>query len=189
MLFSSAIHRATAINKGGHQHWGAPGAIWLKSLQPEHVPRHQAHRDLVVAHKVRKGREERLLHYLGRHVPHPQKSLWSPDSPVQQDQHLFKLTTLDIDGFKYWFGVRRAMVDRGVMELCARASLLPPSWYGGDPSVPAPIYEKRDLYRYFLANRAQNPAVTRRAQYLSYANSMPKNEEDRQAERPRAPWM
>ena len=131
--------------------------------------------------------DRRLLHYVGKHVPHPQKSLWSPDTPVQQDRHLFKLSTLDIDGFKYWFGVRRAMMHREVWGTYAMAGLVPPNFHGDD-TLPRPVYSKEELYRYYLANR-KPMATEERENYLNYHNTLERSPEERKADRPKAPWM
>ncbi len=169
--------------------YGVTFVPWIDSITPKGIPRHMASDDMVVRYRQgQKSTTPKLLHYLGKHVPHPQKALWSPDSPVQQDRHLFKLTTIDIDAFKYWFGVRRALITPKTWPVLAQASLVPPSFHLTDPAFPRPIFSKQELYRYYLANR-KSMEEEARENYVNYENSMGKTEADREASRPRAPWL
>ncbi len=168
--------------------WGAPGAPTIKlKTPPGAYPQYRTH-DIVVSFAHERYRTDRLLHYLGKHVPQPQKSLWSPDTPQPLDRHLFKLTTLDIDAFKYWFGVKRAQLDRNAWKILWRSGLLPPSWWQRNPLVPAPIFEKAQLYKYFLKNRKPD-ALHRQQKYTDYENSMVRSIEERERDRPKAPWF
>ena len=133
--------------------------------------------------------DKRLLQYLGKHVPHPQKSLWSPDTPVVQDRHLFMLTTLDVDQFKYWFGVKRALVTTKAWDVISKSSLLPPLYESSlSNRIPKPIFDKEDLYSYFLAKR-KDMSVIKKEEYLQHQNSIIKSPAQRAAERPVAPYM
>jgi hypothetical protein len=168
--------------------WGAPGAPII-NMKQKHMEWKYQHADMVVEYVHTRSRSEaRLLHYLGKHVPHPQKSLWSPDTPVMQDRHLFMLTTLDIDAFKYWFGVKRARLSVSAWKILAKAGLLPPVFRDNSKIIPKPIFDKEQLIRYFLANRKPMGA-TEKEDYLNYQNSMVRTPAELEADRPKAPWL
>jgi len=184
---TTGCHRMK-VSKGPRHLWGSPGGPVINFSQPKDIPTRFRHMNIVCAHNHQRKSSDRLLHYLGKHVPQPQKSLWSPDTPVPQDRHLFKLTTLDIDAFKYWFGIERAHVHREVWKLLWRAGLLPPTLHQRNPLLPTPIFDKEELYRYFLANRKPMEALESR-DYLDYENSMPRTKEEMEADRPKAPYF
>lgn len=170
-----------------HQ-WGAPGAPVIRTKTRKTAWKYMNY-DMVVEHThVRANTDTRLIHYLGKHVPHPQKSLWSPDTPVSQDRHLFMLTTLDIDSFKYWFGVKRCRVAALAWKIISKSGLLPPAFRDNPKIVPKPIFDKEQLMKYYLANR-KDLVTSRREEYLNYSNSMVKSAKEREAERPVAPWL
>jgi hypothetical protein len=104
------------------------------------------------------------------------------------DRHLWKLTTLDIDSFKYWFGVRRALIDRQAWKILMHSNLLPPSWWQRNPLVPSPIFEKEQLYRYYLKHRKSARYYQQRDR-VDYYNSMPRTANERALDRPQAPWF
>merc|ERR1712146_415683 len=88
-------------------------------------------------------RGERMYAYLGRHVPAAQKPLFSPDTPVKEDQYSYKLTTLDVDAFKYWFGVKDARVDEKLGVVLHKAGLLPPMLSERNPLTPRELPQGR----------------------------------------------
>lgn len=168
--------------------WGAPGAPIIRMRGHHVVWKFQSY-DIFVEHThTRRNSDIRLLQYLGKHVPHAQKSLWSPDTPVMQDRHLFMLTTIDIDAFKYWFGVKRCQLSVGPWNILAKSGLLPPSFKQNSKIMPKPIFDKEQLMKYFLANRKDAQLIDRE-NYLNYENSMVKSPEERAAERPVAPFL
>lgn len=190
MLFQSSniLMARAVVMRRKIQLWGAPGAPIIRLKGRHNVWKHQSY-DMVVEYThTRKNSDLRLLHYLGKHVPHPQKSLWSPDTPVTQDRHLFMLTTLDVDAFKYWFGVRRAQLSARPWFILAKSGLLPPAFRDNSKIIPKPIFEKEELMKYFLANR-KDPKVVEREAYLNYENSMTVSPQTREQDRPKAPWM
>jgi ribosomal protein S16 len=167
--------------------WGAPGQPIIRMKGHHVVWKHQSY-DIVVEHThTRKRSDIRLIHYLGKHVPHPQKSLWSPDTPVTQDRHLFMLTTVDVDAFKYWFGVKRAALSHRPWKLLAKSGLLPPCLRDNAKIIPKPIFDKENLMKYFLANR-KDKKLEAREEYVQYENGMPKSPKEIEADRPKAPW-
>jgi hypothetical protein len=189
MIRATQSWRAVPINRAKHKKlWGSPGAPKIMSRQPWGLADSYKHYDIVVSRVHNRKDFSRLLHYLGKHVPFPQKSLWSPDTPVLQDRHMYKLTTLDVDAFKYWFGVNRALIDRRTWKLLWRAGLLPPTLYQHNPLLPRPIFDKEELYRYFLANR-KPLEVERKIDYLNYQNSIVRTDAEKEADRPKAPWL
>lgn len=175
-------------NRLSKRYYGAPGAPKIVSYVPRGLTGRYLHHDILVNRVHQKSNMTRVLGYLGKHVPFPQKSLWSPDTPIPQDSHLFKLTTLDIDSFKYWFGVRRALVDRTTWKLLWRAGLLPPSYYQNNPLTPRPVFDKEELMKYYLRNR-KPLAVQQREDYLNYKNSLIRTADEKAADRPKAPWL
>ena len=120
MLRQTEFCLARGINNMKKVRHGAPGAptIMLKTSSGFR-PQYRYH-DMIVSYPHQRKDTDRLIHYLGKHVPHPQKSLWSPDTPQPMDKHMFKLTTLDIDAFKYYFGVQRAQVKREAWKVLWR---------------------------------------------------------------------
>ncbi|KEG14093.1 hypothetical protein DQ04_00621020 [Trypanosoma grayi] len=181
-------HARAVIKRRTPQLWGAPGAPIIRMRGHHVVWKFQSY-DIVVEHTHKRHVSDvRLLHYLGKHCPHPQKSLWSPDTPVAQDRHLFMLTTVDVDAFKYWFGVKRCRLSTRPWTLLAKAGLLPPSLRENSKIMPKPLFDKEQLMRYYLANR-KDEALIAREDYLNYQNSMVKSEEERAAERPVAPYL
>lgn len=98
------------------------------------------------------------------------------------------LTTLDIDAFKYWFGVKRCKVHHKAWMVLAKSGLLPPAFRDNPKIVPKPIFDKEKLMKYYLANR-KDLASVRQEEYAVYHNSMAKTEADRAAERPVAPFV
>ena len=187
MLTSTTALLAKKRQSGTQIRWGAPGAPTIKLKSAPNAYQHLKHHDIVVTFAHESRRADRLLHYLGKHVPQPQKSLWSPDTPQPMDRHLFKLTSLDIDAFKYWFGVKRAQIDRESWKVLWRSGLLPPSWYQRNPLLPAPIFEKEQLYKYYLKHRKPED-VERQQDYVDYENSMRRTDEEKATDRPHAPW-
>ena len=99
------------------------------------------------------------------------------------------LTTLDVDQFKYWFGVKRAMLTPKAWSVISKSSLLPPVYQSSDSNrIPKPIFDKEDLYAYFLAKR-KDLAVIKKEEYLQHQNSIIKSHAQRLAERPTSPFM
>ena len=189
MFSSSEVVRRKALTKGARRLNGAPGPLKIKLYADRRVPAHQRTQDIIVVRRhtpYNPGR--RLVHYMGRHVPHPQKSLWSPDSPVPQDRHLFKMTTLDFDAFKYYYGVARADLDPQLWDLLSHSGLLPPPYERVNYFLPMPIFDKVSLYRYYLKHRPSAAEMERR-DYLDYKNSMVRTQEDRAGRMPQAPWL
>lgn len=189
MLKLSAPLRAQAIApRKKIQAWGAPGRPIIRMKGHHVVWKHQSY-DIVVEHThTRKNSDIRLIHYLGKHVPHPQKSLWSPDTPVTQDRHLFMLTTMDVDAFKYWFGVKRAGLTHRPWQLLAKSGLLPGALQDNSKIIPKPIFDKENLMKYYLANRKAQ-GVQEREDYVQYENGMPRTPKEIEADRPKAPWL
>jgi len=188
MLSLTRAHRARGINKKTPRLWGAPGAPIIRMISPVVQWRYRNF-DIVVEHTHRRrSPDSRLLHYLGKHCPHPQKSLWSADTPVPQDRHLFQLTTLDIDAFKYWFGVKRCQVHGTPWIVLHRAGLLPPSLYSNSKLMPRPVFHKEQLMRYYLANRRPAGEEEKR-DYTDYISAMTKTPKQEAADRPVAPWL
>ena len=101
---------------------------------------------------------------------------------------MFKLTTLDIDAFKYYFGVQRAQVKREAWKVLWRSGLLPPTWFQRNPLIPAPVFDKEQLYKYFLKNR-KNHEFYQKQEQLEYKNSMVRTPQERARDRPKAPWF
>lgn len=166
--------------------WGAPGAPIIR-MKGKHVMWRNQSFDMVVEYThTRKNSDARLIQYLGKHVPHPQKSLWSPDTPVMQDRHLFMLTSIDVDAFKYWFGVKACQVSTRPWHLLAKAGLLPPVFRDNSKIIPKPIFDKELLMKYYLANR-KDADVVAREEYVQYENGMAPASRDR--DRPQAPWL
>lgn len=168
--------------------WGAPGRPKIVMHTPTGMGRNYKHADIIVGRIHMKSDLTRVLAYLGKHVPHAQKSLWSPDTPVPQDRHLTKLTTLDIDAFKFWFGVKRAMISRDTWKLMWRAGLLPPSFSQHNPMLPRPVFEKQELMRYYLKNRKPFD-VMRKEEYLATQNALIRSPREAQADRPKPPFL
>lgn len=169
------------------QRYGSPGAPIIRAKYACRFYNQYRHYDLVVTYTHESYGTDRLLHYLGKHVPQPQKSLWSPDTPQPMDRHMFKLTSLDVDAFKYWFGVKRAQIDREAWKILMHSNLLPPSWWQRNPLVPAPIFDKEQLYKYYLKNR-KSAEFYRKQTHVDWYNSMPRTVQERAADRPQAPW-
>ncbi|KAG5500419.1 hypothetical protein JKF63_03512 [Porcisia hertigi] len=185
---SAALYARALTDRKSPQLWGAPGAPIIR-MRGHHVAWKFQSYDIFVEHTHRRRNSDiRLLHYLGKHCPHPQKSLWSPDTPVTQDRHLFMLTTVDVDAFKYWFGVKRCRLSVGPWNILAKSGLLPPSYKQNSKIMPKPIFDKEHLMRYYLANRKDQRQIERE-DYLNYKNSMVKLPEERAAERPVAPFL
>lgn len=183
------MFRAAGINRHRVVLNGSPGPLSIRLFKDNKLPPSQRWSDIIVTRRhssytVR----NKLVHYMGKHVPHPQKSLWSPDTPVPQDRHLFKLTTLDIDAFKYFYGVMRADLDREVWELLSHSGLLPPAYHQVNYGAPQPVFDKEDLYRYYLKHRPSIAEQNRRNS-LDYSNSMIRSPEERAARRPAEPWL
>lgn len=189
MLQSSFFLRARAlVDRKNPQLWGAPGAPIIR-MRGHHVAWKFQSYDIMVEHTHRRRNSDiRLLQYLGKHCPHPQKSLWSPDTPVAQDRHLFMLTTVDIDAFKYWFGVKRCRLSVGPWNILAKAGLLPPSYRQNSKIMPKPIFDKEQLMRYYLLNR-KNSRILEQENHLNYNNSMVVFPEQRAVDRPVAPFL
>jgi ribosomal protein S16 len=189
MLSPSRALLATPLARRGKLHlWGAPGQPVIRMKGHHVVWKHQSY-DIVVEHThTRHNSDVRLIHYLGKHVPHPQKSLWSPDTPVTQDRHLFMLTTMDVDAFKYWFGVKRAALTHKPWQLLAKSGLMPPCFRDNSKIIPKPIFDKENLLKYYLANR-RDKNVEAHANYVQYENGMPRSPKEIEADRPRAPWL
>jgi hypothetical protein len=196
--FSFIVHRmksSSTLLQRPHIHkrrqlFGSPGMPVI-DLNTVAVPLKFRSSDIIVrrTHYNPRSVDQRLLQYLGKHVPHPQKSLWSPDTPVVQDRHLFMLTTLDVDQFKYWFGVKRALVTTKAWAVISKSSLLPPLYNSSASNrLPKPIFDKEDLYTYFLAKR-KDLALIKKEEYLQHQNSIIKSPAQRAAERPVAPFM
>ena len=185
IFLARGIHRN---NKAKHL-WGAPGVPVIKTSSPKVTPKFRS-TDLLVKYTWCDHRSDRrLLHYLGKHVPHAQKNLWSADTPVLQDKHLFKLTTIDVDMFKFWFGVKRARLSNCAWKIIYRSSLLPPPFSNASQTpIPKPIFDKEQLYKYFLANR-KPLEVVQKEDYRLYKNGMAKTDAQRASERPRAPYL
>jgi hypothetical protein len=158
--------------------------------EPKNLPDRLRHKDIVLA--PQRARSEQmsyqLMHYMGKHCKHPQKSLWSADTPLPQDRYHFKLTTLDVDAFKYWFGVKRAFVKKDVWKLLWRAGLLPPTFYQHNTLLTRPIFDKEDLYQYYLQNRP-DAEVEKQANYYQYLNGITITESEAEARRPKAPYF
>jgi hypothetical protein len=187
MLQRTPVLHALKQQRSTRRLWGAPGAPRIKMTYANNTNQYKAS-DMIVTYTHNAGNSKRMLHYLGKHVPHAQKSLWSPDTPVSMDRHLFKLTTLDMDAFKYWFGVQRAFVTRDSWKLLWRAGLLPPTLYQHNPLMPRPIFEKTELYAYWLKNRKDTAVLAAEAK-AHYMNSMVKAPQDAADDRPVAPWL
>ena len=189
MLFPTTVLQRKAIVRSKTRLNGAPGPLRIKLFSDRRVPAVQRFSDIIVARRhtpYNPGR--RVIHYMGKHVPHPQKSLWSPDSPIPQDRHLFKMTTLDIDAFKYYYGVARADLDPKVWEILSHAGLLPPPYEKINYMLPMPIFDKSSLYRYYLRKRPSVEELERR-DYLDYSNGMVRTPEERAARMPQEPWL
>lgn len=189
-MFRSSIRSLARalVDRKRPQLWGAPGAPVIR-MRGHHVAWKYQSYDLMVEHTHRRRNSDiRLLHYLGKHCPHPQKSLWSPDTPVAQDRHLFMLTTVDIDAFKYWFGVKRCRLSVGPWNILAKSGLLPPSYRQNAKIIPKPIFDKEQLMRYYLKNRKKMEVVDRQ-NYLEYQNSMVVPPKERASDRPVAPYL
>lgn len=189
MLRHSSLVRARAlVDRKNPQLWGAPGAPVIR-MRGHHVAWKFQSYDIMVEHTHRRRNSDiRLLQYLGKHCPHPQKSLWSPDTPVAQDRHLFMLTTVDIDAFKYWFGVKRCRLSVGPWNILAKAGLLPPSYRENSKIMPKPIFDKEQLMRYYLKNRKRS-RILEQEEYLNYKNGMLVHPEQRAQSRPVAPFL
>ena len=179
---------ARSVQRGPDHLWGAPGGPVIKLMQASKAPAHYSHSDIVCTSTWSGKANPRLLAYMGKHVPHPQKSLWSPDTPVPQDRYLYKLTTLDIDSFKYWFGVNRARVMPDAWVLFHRAGLLPPSFNDHNPEVPRPVFDKDQLMRYYLKHR-KPLEQERRERKLVEESSFIRTDAEKAADRPSAPWL
>lgn len=95
---------------------------------------------------------------------------------------------MDVDAFKYWFGVKRCRLSVGPWNLLAKSGLLPPSYRQNAKIMPRPIFDKEKLMHYYLANRKAQAVVEREA-YLNYQNSMVKSPEERERDRPVAPFL
>jgi hypothetical protein len=189
----SQTQLARSILVGKPKLFGAPGAPIIRMATPR-VPWKWRSYDIIVEHTHRrKHADARLIHYLGKHQPQPQKSLWSPDTPVTQDRHLFMLTTFDIDAFKYWFGVRRCLISHKPWRLLAKAGLLPPPIYDNTPLIPRPIFEKEALMKYYLAHKStaqkQLAWQSPKRKYFDYKNGLQKSAAQRAADVPSAPWL
>jgi hypothetical protein len=85
--------------------------------------------------------------------------------------------------------VKRALLEREAWKVLWRSGLEPPSWYQKNPLVAAPIFEKEELYRYYLKNRASDPEVERQRDHRDYQNSIVRAEAEKEADRPRAPFF
>lgn len=185
----TSILPARPVCKGKKFVWGAPGKPLLMKRPPQRRlwgPR--SHENIIATAEHHDSHKIRMYAYLGKHVPMPQKALWSPDTPVPMDQYSFKLTTLDIDAFKFWFGVKNARVDDNLQKLLHKAGLLPPGIREFNPLSPRPIFKKEELYRYWLANRPPLEA-TERDQYHHYKSSTEKIRPDTISDVPAAPWL
>eukprot|EP00759_Apiculatamorpha_spiralis_P002730 PhF_6_TR11184/c0_g1_i1/m.18024 len=189
MLNRTAPLHYKAVNRRGILLNGAPGPFAIRIFADRRIPPNQRFEDLVVVRRhTRYNPKNSLVHYLGKHVPHPQKSLWSPDTPVPQDRHLFKLTTMDVDAFKYFFGVQRSDLEPKVWEILSHSGLVPPPYEKVNYLAPMPIYNKAELYKYYLKNRPSVEDEERRRK-LDYEDSLVRTEEERAKRRPQEPWM
>jgi hypothetical protein len=189
MLRSTAISCARSQTRGRKFVWGAPGKPLIRLAKPDKAPwGAQSHMNIVLTAEHHRSKATRFYAYLGKHVPRPQKALWSPDTPVPQDQYSYKLTTLDVDTFKYWFGLKEARVDRGTAKLLQKAGLLPPALHQFNPLMPRPNFRKEELYRHWLKNRPPLDAK-RRDDYYHYTSSTDKFRPDSKADVPQAPWL
>jgi ribosomal protein S16 len=190
MLAPTRSLRRKMLSKGQKFVWGAPGKPLLKLQRPEMgYGDSRGHQNIIATAEHHRSTKIRFYAYLGKHVPRPQKALWSPDTPVPQDQHSYKLTTLDIDQFKYWFGVKGARVDEELAKILHKAGLLPPTMKQFNPLAPRPIFKKEELYKYYLANRPPLERVEADA-YTQYVSATDKvRPETKQADRPAAPWL
>lgn len=168
--------------------YGAPGAPTITLKTDWRLKNHWRWYDMVVTYPHTRHHNERLIHYLGKHVPHPQKSLWSPDTPQPMDKHMFKLTSLDMDAFKYYFGVQRAQMNKEAWKVLWRSGLLPPTWYQKNPLIPAPIFDKEQLFKYYVKNRKPVQAI-KEQEHFDYMNSMVRTSEEKARDRPKAPWF
>ena len=190
MLQASNILQRRAVNNAPKKLNGGPGPFKIRFFADKRLPRQMRFKDIIVTrrHCRYKPRHGQILHYMGKHVPQPQKSLWSPDCPIPQDRHLFKLTTLDIDAFKYYYGVKRADLDPKVWELLSHSGLLPPPMERTNYMAPRPIFDKEKMYQYYLKHRPPIADIRRR-DYLDYANSMVLTGEMRERRKPSEPWL
>lgn len=192
MFHASRIDLRTRKLHKIRKYLGSPGAptmkyFLLQNIRNVKVMRHMVHADLVMSYYWGTQKNQWMFHYMGKHHPAPQKALWSPDTPVPMDRMHYKLTTLDFDAFKFWFGVRRCQLDKNCKKLLMKAGLLPPSLHQNDMLVPRPIFDKEELYEYFLKTRKDMHRY-RSAERLLHGNGVIKTKEEREADRPMAPW-
>eukprot|EP00760_Papus_ankaliazontas_P013554 PhM_4_TR15808/c0_g1_i1/m.31885 len=189
MQRTSLLHALGLNRRKSYLLNGAPGPLSIRFSTDRRLAPQLRFRDIVVTRRcsnmIPGGA---LVHYLGKHVPFAQKSLWSADTPVPQDRHLFMLTTLDVDAFKYFFGVQRADLDQEVWDVLSHSGLVPPAYSRVNYMLPRPIFDKEELYRYFLRHRPKKEDVERQA-YKDYTNGMQRTEEENVARRPQEPWM
>jgi hypothetical protein len=189
MLRASSVCLRRPVPTGQKHVWGAPGKPLLTMKAPSGLgagPRQYL--NILATAEHHRSRKVRFYAYLGKHVPRPQKALWSPDTPVPQDQYSYKLTTIDIDTFKYWFGIKEARVDRNLHKVLTKAGLLPPGHHEKNPLMPQPIFKKEELYAYWLKNRPPLEQAER-AKYSQLVSSTEKYRPETVADAPSAPWL